>query len=346
MAWGAAHGWDARVVPRLLPRRRSSLGAAPRCRLAAAGRAPLGGPARPRSTPGSPSASRLRCRCTARSSSTDVPHAQDHVDVLPRVLAIAGSSLGALAVVIVAAATLRRRPLGNALLVAAVAAAAAASALTQTAVAAAAAGFALAAALLYASGAALAFGRFDARTRRRPGRRTPRPPPRSRSWQTPSCAPRRGNARSRRTLAALQHPPDALQVRVIRVGVRRIVVDVDRVPVLDRKQAQLAAAHAPTTSAATRRAPSVEGHPDSALAGGDAARQAPDRDDLRNAVGRRVDPRDGAVAARHPDCAGAVCERERVPARRDASGDAAELRVDAQDAAVALADPQRATAER
>jgi hypothetical protein len=84
-------------------------------------------------------------------SSTDVPRAQDHVDVFPRVLAIAGSSLGALAVVYVAAATLRRRPLRNILLVAAVAAAALASALTQTAVAAAAAGFALAAGLLYAS---------------------------------------------------------------------------------------------------------------------------------------------------------------------------------------------------
>ena len=84
-------------------------------------------------------------------SSTDVPHAQDHVDVFPRILAIAGSSLGTLAVVLVAAATLKRRPLGNALLVAAVAAAAGASALTQTAVAAAAAGFALAAGLLYAS---------------------------------------------------------------------------------------------------------------------------------------------------------------------------------------------------
>jgi hypothetical protein len=82
--------------------------------------------------------------------STSVPHAQDHVDVLPRVVAIVGSSLGALAVVVVAVATLRRRPLGNALLVAAVATAAIASALTQTAVAAAAAAFAVAAGLLYA----------------------------------------------------------------------------------------------------------------------------------------------------------------------------------------------------
>jgi hypothetical protein len=82
---------------------------------------------------------------------TNVPRAQDHVDALPRVVAIAGSSVGALAVLAVAVATLRRRPLANALLVAAVAAAATASALTQTAVAAAAACFALAAALLYAS---------------------------------------------------------------------------------------------------------------------------------------------------------------------------------------------------
>jgi hypothetical protein len=82
--------------------------------------------------------------------STHVPHAQDHVDTFPRVVAIAGSSLGTLAVLLVALATLKRRPLGNALVVAAVAAAGAASALTQTAVAAAAACFMVAALLLYA----------------------------------------------------------------------------------------------------------------------------------------------------------------------------------------------------
>jgi hypothetical protein len=92
-------------------------------------------------------------------ASTSVPRAQDHVDALPRVIAIVGSSAGAAAVLVVAISTLRRRPLGNALLVAAVAAAAAASALTQTAVAAAAACFALAAALLYASTTPLAGGR-------------------------------------------------------------------------------------------------------------------------------------------------------------------------------------------
>jgi hypothetical protein len=84
-------------------------------------------------------------------ASNAVPRAQDHVDALPRIVAIAGSSLGALAVVVVAVATFRRRPRGNALIVASVAAAAAASALTQTAVSAAAAAFAAAAILLYAA---------------------------------------------------------------------------------------------------------------------------------------------------------------------------------------------------
>ena len=136
MAWGSAHGWDAPsfrvyyLAGALLSAPLLGIGS-----LQLNGRrwaGPLG-----LSTPGSRSASRRRCRVHGAFSSTDVPRAQDHVDALPRVLAIAGSSLGALAVVVVAAATLRRRPLGNALLVAAVAAAAVASALTQTAVAAA-----------------------------------------------------------------------------------------------------------------------------------------------------------------------------------------------------------------
>jgi hypothetical protein len=79
-----------------------------------------------------------------------VPHAQSHVDTLPRVFAIAGSSLGTLAVVLVAVATARARLRANVLILGAVAAAAAASALTQTAVSAAAVCFALAAVLLYA----------------------------------------------------------------------------------------------------------------------------------------------------------------------------------------------------
>jgi dipeptide/tripeptide permease len=83
-------------------------------------------------------------------SGKEVPHAQDHLAALPRAVAIVGSSVGTLAVLVVAFATFRRRPVGNAFLVGALAAAGAASALTQTAVSATAALFALAAALLYA----------------------------------------------------------------------------------------------------------------------------------------------------------------------------------------------------
>ena len=150
MAWGSAHGWDGGsfrvyyLAGALLSAPLLGIGS-----LSLAGRrwaAPLGlvyvglaiGIAAAMPVHGS-------------FGSTDVPHAQDHVDTLARVVAIVASSLGTLAVVAVAVLTLRRRPLGNALVVAAVAAAGIASALTQTAVAAAAAFFALAAVLLYAA---------------------------------------------------------------------------------------------------------------------------------------------------------------------------------------------------
>jgi hypothetical protein len=150
MAWGAAHGWDARafrvyyLAGALLSAPLLGIGSLQLWRKRWA--APLGllytglavGVAAAMPVHGS-------------FATTNVPHAQDHVDALPRIVAIVGSSLGALAVVVVVAATLRRRPIGNALLVGAVAAAAAASALTQTAVAAAAACFAAAAALLFAA---------------------------------------------------------------------------------------------------------------------------------------------------------------------------------------------------
>jgi hypothetical protein len=149
MAWGTAHGWDSAsfrvyyLAGALLSAPLLGIGS-----LELAGRrwaAPVGllytglaiGVAAAMDVHGS-------------FGSTSVPHAQDHVDVLPRVVAIVGSSLGALAVVVVAVTTVRRRPFGNALLVGAVAVAAIASALTQTAVAAAAAAFAVAAGLLYA----------------------------------------------------------------------------------------------------------------------------------------------------------------------------------------------------
>ena len=150
MAWGAAHGWDARVfrvwylAGALLAAPLLGIGS-----LQLAGRrfaGPLG-----LAYTGLAAGVAAAMPLHGAFDSTQVPHAQDHVDVLPRVVAIAGSSLGTLAVVVVAVTTLKRRPLGNALVVAAIAAAAGGSALTQTAVGAAAACFALAAGLLYAA---------------------------------------------------------------------------------------------------------------------------------------------------------------------------------------------------
>jgi hypothetical protein len=57
----------------------------------------------------------------AEIAGNDVPEAQDVLEVWPaRVLAIAGNSLGTLAVLVVALGTIRRRPLGNGLILAGV----------------------------------------------------------------------------------------------------------------------------------------------------------------------------------------------------------------------------------
>jgi hypothetical protein len=150
MAWGAAHGWDEGsfrvyyLAGALLSAPLLGVGS-----LSLAGRrwaGPLG-----LLYAGLAAGIAAAMPVHGTFGSTDVPHAQDHLDTLPRVVAIVASSLGTLAVVVVAVLTLRRRPLGNALVVAAVAAAGIASALTQTTVAAAAACFALAAGLLYAA---------------------------------------------------------------------------------------------------------------------------------------------------------------------------------------------------
>lgn len=83
--------------------------------------------------------------------SEGIPEAQTHLEVFPaRVLAIAGNSLGTLAVVAVALRSLRRRPLGNALILAGVAVAALGSALAGLGEAETAVFVAAAAALLYA----------------------------------------------------------------------------------------------------------------------------------------------------------------------------------------------------
>jgi hypothetical protein len=148
MAWGAAHGWDEYgfrvyyLAGALLSAPLLGIGS-----LQLAGRRWAG--AAGLLWVGLSAGVAVEMRVHGVLGGTDVPRAQDHVDDFPRILAIAGSSLGAAAVLVVAVLTLRRRPFGNLLLVAAVAAAAAASALTQTAVAAAAACFTLAAALLY-----------------------------------------------------------------------------------------------------------------------------------------------------------------------------------------------------
>ena len=149
MAWGAAHGWDARAF-----RVYYLAGALLSAPLLGIGSLQLWGKrwAAPAGLLYTGLAVGIAVAMTTHGhfGGTAVPKAQEHVGALPRVVAIAGSSLGALAVVVVAFATVRKRPLGNLLLVGAVAAAAAASALTQTAVAAAAACFALAALVLYA----------------------------------------------------------------------------------------------------------------------------------------------------------------------------------------------------
>jgi hypothetical protein len=91
---------------------------------------------------------------------TDVPEAQDVLDLWPaRVLAIAGNTLGTLAVVVVALTTIRRRPLGNGLILAGVVVAAVGTGLAGLGVGALAPVLALAAVLLYLG--------FVAPTRRR-----------------------------------------------------------------------------------------------------------------------------------------------------------------------------------
>jgi dipeptide/tripeptide permease len=150
LAWGSAHGWEAPsfrvyyLAGALLSAPLLGIGSLSLARRRWA--APLG-----LLYAGFAVGIAIAMPVRGHFAGTAVPRAQDHVDTLERVVAIAASSLGAVAVVAVALATLRRRPVGNALVIAAVAAAAAASVLTQTAVAAAAALFALAAALLYAA---------------------------------------------------------------------------------------------------------------------------------------------------------------------------------------------------
>ena len=129
LAWGAAHGWDARAFrvyylfgglltapllgagSLLLWRRR---GAGPIVLVYA----------------GLAVGIALAVPVHGTFAGDAIPAAQDHLDFVPaRLVAILANSLGTAAVVVVAAATFRRRRLGNALIVAGVALAAVGSAL-------------------------------------------------------------------------------------------------------------------------------------------------------------------------------------------------------------------------
>jgi hypothetical protein len=87
---------------------------------------------------------------TTPVSGTAIPAAQDHLDLWPgRVVAIAGNSLGTLAVAWIAVASFRRRPLGNGLILAGLAVAATGSALAGLGAAGTAAFVAAAVVLFY-----------------------------------------------------------------------------------------------------------------------------------------------------------------------------------------------------
>jgi hypothetical protein len=84
-------------------------------------------------------------------SGTEIPEAQDVLDLWPaRIVAIAGNSLGTLAVVAVALVTFRSRPVGNTLVLAGIAVAGVGSGLAGLGIGALAPAIAVAAVLLYA----------------------------------------------------------------------------------------------------------------------------------------------------------------------------------------------------
>jgi hypothetical protein len=164
VAWGAAHGWDARVfriyylAGGLLTAPLLGVGSLLLVRRAWA--APLG-------LVWAGLAVGIALAMPVHGGfGAGLPAAQDHLGILPRVFAIAGNSLGTLAVVVVALATIRRRPVGNALILAGVAVAALGSGLSGLGVSAVS-GFALAAVvLLYLGVARPSFSRMRSLTTR------------------------------------------------------------------------------------------------------------------------------------------------------------------------------------
>jgi hypothetical protein len=150
IAWGEAHGWDARAF-----RVYYAAGALLTAPLLGVGSLLLAG--RRRAAPvallyaGLAIGISLAMPAHGSFAAHGIPQAQDHLAFLPaRLLAILANSLGTLAVVGIALRSIRRRPLGNALIVAGIAAAAIGSGLAGLGAAGSAVGIAVGAALLYA----------------------------------------------------------------------------------------------------------------------------------------------------------------------------------------------------
>ena len=150
LAWGAAHGWDARsfrvyyLFGGLLTAPLLGAGSLLVWRRRWAGPVAL-------AYAGLAVGIAISVAVHGAFSGSEIPAAQDHLDFVPaRLVAVLANSLGTAAVVVVAAATFRRRPLGNVLIVLGIAIAAAGTAVAGLGVAGTAA-FALAAVLaLYA----------------------------------------------------------------------------------------------------------------------------------------------------------------------------------------------------
>jgi hypothetical protein len=129
LAWGAAHGWDARAF-----RAYYLFGGLLTAPLLGAGSLLLVGKrwAAPLTLVYAGFAIGIAVAVPVHGAfaGAGIPKAQAHLDLLPaRLVAIAGNALGTLAVVGVALATIRRRPLGNALLLVGIGLAALGSAL-------------------------------------------------------------------------------------------------------------------------------------------------------------------------------------------------------------------------
>lgn len=150
LAWGAAHGWDARAF-----RAYYLFGGLLTAPLLGAGSLLLSG--RRWAAPlalaylGLAVGVALAMPVHGAFAAHGIPPAQDHLDFLPaRLLAIICNAGGTIAVVVVALRSVRRRPLGNALIVLGVAAAALGSGLAGLGAGGAAIGIAVGVALLYA----------------------------------------------------------------------------------------------------------------------------------------------------------------------------------------------------